>query len=156
MKGPRVILSEDFIQNAVIKYLKEKGWSEALHSAKLWEHGVDIKVRAKYGRYWLIEVKGDPSEKVKSPAGSRSSNFNSAVGQIITRMHSNRSKRYRDCYHGYKYGLAFSTYFRDMVIKKMPFNILRRLCLYVFFVDRNGNVEEINWRKLKKVQNNDK
>ena len=149
----RTILTEDFVQDAVIKYLDDKGWSKCLNSAELWEQGVDIKVRNNnYGRYWLVEVKGDPSIKVKSPAGSRSSSFNSAMGQIITRMHSNRSEKYRDCYHGYKYGLAFSTYFRDMVIRKTPFNVLRRLNLYVFFVDKNGNAEEINWRKLKKLQ----
>jgi len=152
MTKQRTILTEDFVQNAVIKYLDNKGWSKCLSSAKLWEHGVDIKVRNNnYGRYWLIEVKGDPSIKVKSPAGSRSSSFNSAMGQIITRMHSNRSEKYRDCYHGYKYGLAFSTYFRDMVIRKTPFNILRRLNLYIFFVDEKVNVEEINWQGLKKM-----
>ena len=135
------------------EYLKEKGWGTSLKAANLWEQGVDIKVKNdKYPRYWLIEVKGDPSSKVQSPSGSRSSSFNSAMGQIITRMYSNRNERYRDCYHGYKYGLAFSTYFRDMVIKKTPFNVLRRLCLYIFFVDRNKNVEEINWKKLKTIQ----
>ena len=154
MAEQRTILTEDFVQNAVVLYLKEKGWGTLLHAANLWEQGVDIKVRNdSYGRYWLIEVKGDPSAKVKNPAGSRSSSFNSAMGQIITRMHSNRNERYRDCYHGYKYGLAFSIYFRDMVIKKMPFNVLRRLCLYIFFVDKNRSVEEINWRALEKIQN---
>jgi len=155
MTKQRTILTEDFIQNIIIKYLASKGWSKCLTSAKLWEHGVDIKVKNNnYGRYWLIEVKGDPSIKVRSPAGSRSSSFNSAMGQIITRMHSNRSEKYWDCYNGYKYGLAFSTYFRDMVTRKTPFNILRRLNLYIFFVDEKSNVEEINWQKLKKLQKN--
>ncbi len=153
MKKQRTILTEEFVQSAVIKYLADNGWSQSLHRAKLCEQGVDIKVRNNnYGRYWLIEAKGDPSKKVKSPAGSRSSSFNSAMGQIITRMHSNRSERYRDCYHGYKYGLAFSTYFRDVVLRKIPFNVLRRLCLYLFFVDKDKNVEKIDWRKLKKIQ----
>lgn len=153
MTKQRTILTEDFVQNAVVEHLHSKGWSKSLNSAKLWEHGVDIKVRNNnYGRYWLVEVKGDPSAKVKSPTGSRSSSFNSAMGQIITRMHSNRSEKYRDCYHGYKYGLAFSIYFCDMVIKKTPYNILRRLNLYIFFVDEKGNVKEINWQKLKKLQ----
>ncbi|MEA2097530.1 MAG: hypothetical protein U9P70_00400 [Patescibacteria group bacterium] len=152
MTKQRIILTENFIQDAVIKYLANNGWSKCLNSAELWEQGVDIKVRNNnYGRYWLIEVKGDPKIKVKNPAGSRSSSFNSAMGQIITRMHSNRSEKYRDCYHGYKYGLAFSVYFRDMIIRKVPFNVLRRLCLYIFFVDKNKKVEEINWRRLKKM-----
>ena len=58
------------------------------------------------------------------------------------------------CKHGYKYGIAFSTYFHDMVIKKMSQYVMRRLCLWVFFVDKNGNVEEIDWTKMKKLQNN--
>ena len=155
---PRKILSETFIQNAIVEYLNQKGWSKSLNKANLWEQGVDIKVRNnKYGRYWLIEVKGDPSEKVKSPAGSRSSSFNSAIGQIITRMHNHRTSKYIGCEHGYKYGVAFSTYFRDMIIRKLPFWVMRRLCLYVFFVEEEGNkarVEEINWQKMKRLQMN--
>ncbi len=153
MKNKRIILKEQFVQQCVLNYLAKKGWGRVALNAGLWEHGVDIKVKNnKYGRYWLIEVKGDPSSKVKNPAGSRSSSFNSAMGQIITRMHSSRKEKYRSCYHGYKYGLAFSTYFREMVIRKIPFNVLRKLCLYLFFVDEEKNVEEIDWRKLKKIQ----
>jgi hypothetical protein len=150
----RIILTEDFVQKSVVAYLAKKGWDKSLQSAELWEQGVDIKVRnKKYGRYWLIEVKGDPSAKVKSPAGSRSSSFNSAVGQILTRMHNNRAIKYIGCEHGYKYGIAFSTYFREMIIRKLPHWVMRRLCLHVFFVDKKGKVEEINWQKMKKFQN---
>ena len=39
-----------------------------------------------------------------------------------------------------------------MVIKKIPFNVLRRLCLYIFFVDKNKKVEEIDWQNLKTIQ----
>lgn len=154
-KGKRIILSEPFIQKAVIKYLEKKGWSRCLQTVDLRESGVDIKVKNnKYERFWLVEVKGDPSSKVKSPAGSRSSSFNSAVGQILTRMHNNRRTKYIGCEHGNKYGIAFSTYFRNMVIKKMPHWVMRRLCLYIFFVNKKGEVEEINWHKMKNLQNN--
>lgn len=118
-----------------------------MQSAELWEQGVDIKVRNdKFSRYWLIEAKGDPSIKVKSPAGSMSSSFNSAVGQIITRMHRNGARGYK---YGYKYGIAFPVSFKKMVLRKMPFDVMDKLNLYIFFVDRAGFVEEIDWKKLK-------
>jgi len=154
MNQPRPILTEPFIQEKVLQCLISKGWSNITTNAELWEQGVDIKVRHKqYGRYWLIEVKGDPSSKVKNPSGSRSSSFNSAIGQIISRMHNNRKTKYLGCQHGYKYGIAFSTYFRDMVIRKLPHWVMRKLCLYVFFVNQKGHVEEIDWRLMKKLQN---
>lgn len=81
MNKPRKILTETFVQDSLIEYLKDNGWGKSLKGAELWEHGVDIKVRNdKFARYWLIEVKGDPSAKVKNPGGSRSSSFNSALG----------------------------------------------------------------------------
>ncbi len=150
MKKEREIITEDFVQNALIKYLEKEGWSKSLQSAELWEQGVDIKVRNnKVSRYWLIEAKGDPSIKVKSPAGSQSSSFNSAVGQIITRMHRNGVRGYK---YGYKYGIAFPISFKKMVLRKMPFDVMDKLNLYLFFVDKKGNVEEIHWKKLKELK----
>lgn len=148
MKAERKIIPETFVQECLIKYLEMNGWSKSLQSAELWEQGVDIKVRNdKFARYWLIEAKGDPSIKVKSPAGSMSSSFNSAVGQIITRMHRNGKRGYK---YGYKYGVAFPVSFRKMVLRKMPHDVMDKLNLYLFFVDGDGKVEEISWRDLKK------
>jgi len=147
MKKPREIITEDFVQKSLIAHLETNGWSKSLKGAELWEHGVDIKVRNNnFARYWLIEAKGDPSIKVKSPSGSQSSSFNSAVGQIITRMHRNGKRGYK---YGYKYGIAFPISFRKMVLKKMPFDVMDKLNLYIFFVDSKGNVEEIDWKMLR-------
>jgi len=144
------IINEDFVQKCLITYLEKQGWSKSLQSAELWEHGVDIKVRNnKFSRYWLIEAKGDPSESVKSPGGSRSSSLNSALGQILTRMHRNGKRVYK---YGYKYGIAFPNSFRGMVIKKIPFDVMDKLNLFVFFVDSKGDVEEIGWKIMKKLQ----
>ena len=138
------------MQSSVIKHLKLNGWSKSLASKELWEHGVDIKVRNnKFARYWLIEAKGDPSAKVKSPSGSKSSSFNSALGQIITRMHRNGARGYK---YGYKYGVAFPASFRKMVIQKMPFDVMDKLNLYLFFVDDLGMVEELDWKKVKEIK----
>ena len=149
MKKQREIITEGFVQKSLIKYLKQNGWSKSLKSAELWEQGVDIKVRNnQFARYWLIEAKGDPSIKVKSPSGSQSSSFNSAVGQIITRMHRNGKRGYK---YGYKYGVAFPVSFKKMVERKIPFDVLDKLNLYLFFVDGYGNVDEIDWKKLRNV-----
>ncbi len=141
------IITEGFVQKSVVAYLKNNGWNTSLRNAELWEQGVDIKVRNdSFSRFWLIEAKGDPSIRVKNPAGSMSSCFNSAVGQIITRMHRNGKRGYK---YGYKYGVAFPASFKKMVLRKMPFDVMDKLNLYLFFVDRLGNVEEISWRKMK-------
>lgn len=149
MKKERKIITEDFVQSHLIKHLELKGWSKSLKSAELWEQGVDIKVRNdRFSRYWLIEAKGDPSMKVKNPSGSMSSSFNSAVGQIITRMHREGARGYK---YGYKYGIAFPSSFRKMVLRKIPFDVMDKLNLYVFFVDGSGEVEEIDWKSIKKI-----
>lgn len=150
MKNPREIITETFVQNSLIKYLETNGWSKSLQSAELWEQGVDIKVRNnRFARYWLIEAKGDPSAKVKSPSGSMSSSFNSAIGQIITRMHRDGARGYK---YGYKYGVAFPSSFKKMVLRKIPFDVMDKLNLYLFFVDSLGNVEEIDWKRLKEMK----
>ena len=144
------LLTEPFVQKKVIDYLALNGWSSNLQKAELTQQGVDIKVKNnKFGRYWLIEVKGDPTEKVKSPSGSRSSVFNSALGQIISRMHTDRKKGYK---YGYKYGIAFPISYKELALKKLPYDVCDKLNLYLFFVNSKGNVEECNHKKIKKIQ----
>lgn len=150
MKKEREIITETFVQNSLIKYLEINGWSKSLKSAELWEQGVDIKVRNnKFARYWLIEAKGDPSLRVKSPSGSMSSSFNSALGQIITRMHRDGKRGYK---YGYKYGVAFPVSFKKMVVRKIPFDVMDKLNLYLFFVGGSGDIEEVDWKKLRDIK----
>ena len=147
MKKVRQIITESFVQENVIKHLEANGWSKSLKFAELWEQGVDIKVcNNRFARYWLIEAKGDPSIKVINPGGSQSSSFNSALGQIITRMHRNGKRGYK---YGYKYGIAFPASFRRMVLRKLPFDVMDKLNLYLFFVDSTGAVEEISWKNMR-------
>lgn len=144
------ILTETFVQKRVIQYLRANGWNTSLQSGELWERGVDIKVRNdKFSRYWLIEAKGDPSETVKSPSGIRSSSFNSALGQIVTRMHRNGKRGYK---YGYKYGIALPGSFEKMVLKKMPYDVMDKLNLYLFFVYPDGLVKEIDWKTLRTLK----
>ena len=149
-------MTEQFVREKIEKYLKDKGWSDNLQPPALRRRGVDIKVKKekpkKYGRYWLIEIKGDPRSKVKSPGGSRSSSFNSAVGQIITRMHTKR-KKYKQSYHGYKYGVGFPLSFKKKVLNNLPYHVCEKLNLYAFFVNSRGEVKEYDHKKIEKFQN---
>ena len=147
------LLEETFIQKQVINYLsKTKGFNKPVKPTGLREHGVDIKIKHKdCGWYFLVECKGDPSEDVKFPEGWRSSAMNSAIGQIITRMHTKR----KALYGGYNYGVAFPYSFKNRVLSKIPYYACNRLRLSIFLVNSKGEVEEYNHRKLKTIQNNE-
>ena len=145
------LLKEEFIQDKVVQYLETLGYDKNQNTKELWEHGVDIKVRHRgFSRYWLIEVKGDPGKNVKSPGGSRSSSLNSAVGQIVSRMHTNRKDR--NYKYGYKYGVAFPESFREMVLRKIPYDVCFKLNIYLFFVNALGQVDMYDWKKVKVLQ----
>lgn len=145
-----ILLTEDFVQEQIVKYLALNGWSKSLKAKGLREHGVDIKVRNdKFARYWLIEVKGDASSKAKSPRSAREVNFNLALGQIMTRMHSNGARGYK---YRYKYGVGYPASFKSIVVRRLPFDVCDKLNLYVFFVDEAGVVELLSWQNLKKLQ----
>lgn len=144
------LLTEDFVQEQIIMYLTNNGWSTSLKSKSLKEHGVDIKVRNdKFSRYWLIEVKGDASQNAKYPKSHREVNFNLAVGQIVTRMQTTGARVYK---YRYKYGIGYPASFKDLVIRRLPYDVCDKLNLYVFLVDESGTVEKLGWRDLKKAQ----
>lgn len=152
LKNKQKILTEPFVQRYVRKYLSELGYgqTEDLKNTDLHKQGVDIKVKnRKYGRYFLVEVKGDPSIKATSPGGWRSSALNSALGQIITRMKRDGRPGYK---YGYKYGIGFPTSFKNMLIHKVPFDAFNKLNLYAFFVSPSGQVECYDWRGIRDEQ----
>ena len=144
------MLTESFVQEKIIEFLQKNGWSTSLRSKLLKEHGVDIKVRNnKFSRYWLIEVKGDASPNAKYPKSHREVNFNLAIGQIITRMQTAGTRAYK---YRYKYGIGYPASFKDLIIRRLPFDVCDKLNLYIFLVDGNGVVEMLGWRDLKKAQ----
>lgn len=139
-----VELSESFVKKAVIhNWLYSNGWTRRLKVGELAEPGVDIQVRhEKYGRDFLIEVKGE-SKKAKFPSSSREVAFVQALGQILSRMK----------YQGRNYfGVAFPETFRAKAIKRIPWQVAKKLLLYVFLVDKKGNVERLSWKELKVFQ----
>jgi len=144
------LLTEKFVQDSIIEYLYKNGWSKKMRAKGLKEHGVDIKVQNdKVSRYWLIEVKGDASPKAKYPRSHREVNFNLAIGQIITRMHTTGGRAYK---YRYKYGIGYPSTFKDIVTRRLPYDVCDKLNLYIFFADAKGNVEMLDWKKLKKLQ----
>lgn len=146
------LLTEPFVQKSVRKYLKKEGFGKDLRNTELTAQGVDIKVQKTKpktcGWYYLVECKGDPSLEAKSHGGWRSSALNSALGQIISRMHTNR----RSLYGGYNYGVALPTSFEKIALHKIPYYVCNRLRLSIFLVNHRGEVEKYNHRKLKKIQ----
>jgi len=147
------LLKEQFVKRSVLKYLDKYGFGDPKNKiTDLREKGVDIKVQKlrprPCGWYYLVECKGDPSKKVKHPNGWRSSATNSALGQIISRMHTSR----KSLYGGYNFGVAFPYSFKDKALKKIPYYVCNRLRLSIFLVDNGGNVEKYDHRKLKIIQ----
>jgi hypothetical protein len=144
------LLKELFVQKRIRDHLRGKGFGKYNDkNTELHEPKVDIKVKHKdCGWYYLVECKGDPGKNVKSAPGIRYSSMNSAIGQIITRMHTNR----KALYGGYNYGVAFPSSFKKLVLNKIPYYVCNRLRLSIFLVDPSGEVEEYNHRKLKLIQ----
>lgn len=143
-------LKEQFVKKHVLKYLDRKSFGNSREDmTDLYQRGVDIKVKHRScGWYYLVECKGDPSEKVKHPNGWRSSATNSALGQIISRMHTSR----KSFYGGYNYGVAFPYSFKEKVLKKIPYYVCNRLRLSIFLVKQKGEVEKYDHRKLRVLQ----
>ena len=153
-KKNQKLLKEQFVKRSVLKYLEKEGFGDPRERiTDLGERGVDIKVQKlrpkPCGWYYLVECKGDPNEKAKHPSGWRSSATNSALGQIISRMHTNR----KSLYGGYNYGVAFPYSFKDKVLKKIPYYVCNRLRLSIFLISPKEEVEKYDHRKLKVIQN---
>lgn len=136
--GKRV--SEDFVKNAVIKWLSANGWGH-FEFDDLHTHGVDIRARHhKYTRYFYIEAKGQG----KIPQANESY-FVSALGQIVTRMTAGKSTRTY-------YGLGLHEISANIARRRIPWQVAKKLLLYIFAVDAAGTVKQYSWKDLKRVQ----
>lgn len=139
-------LSEKFVKKAIIKWLFRNGWGRNLEVGELRDRGVDIKVRHNnYSRYFLIETKGMGSKNIKAPAARREVIFINSLGQIITRMKTSGSTRYY-------YGLGLPELSTKIAVRRLPWQIAKKLLLYIFSVSREGRVKQYSWQDLKKIQ----
>lgn len=133
-------ISEEFVKRAVIKWLSKNGWGH-FEFDDLHTHGVDIRAKkVKYSRYFFIEAKGDAPGR-----SSGETAFVYCLGQIITRMRDGGTTR------NY-YGLALSERSAKIAIRRVPWQVSRKLCLYIFSVDDEGNVIRLSWQDLKTKQ----
>ncbi len=135
------LLKEWFIKKAIISWLSRNGWGTNLRSGELSERGVDIKVmHNKYPRYFLVEAKGEGKSKHVNE-----NNFVYGLGQIITRMNTSRSTRYR-------YGLGLPEKSAGVAKRRVPWQIAKKLLLSIFSVDKNGKVKCYEWKEIKQFQ----
>ncbi len=146
-----VSLDEKFVRRKIIDYLGRHGWGRNLREKATDEHGVDISVwHNNYQRRFLVEAKGNSKNKIKAPRSRMEVNFNIALGQILTRMKTEKAdKHYK---YTRKYGVGFPDSYQDIIFRRLPWAVCDVLNLYVFLVDSTGKVKEYCWRDLKKLQ----
>ena len=138
MKKP---LSEKFVKQSIIKWLFRNGWGRNLEVGELRDQGVDIRVKNnKVSRFFLIETKGEGKTRQVSE-----STFVHSLGQIITRMKTGGTTRYY-------YGLGLPELSAKIAIRRVPWQVAKKLLLYIFAVDKTGKVKQYSWQDLKKVQ----
>jgi len=142
-------ITEEFVERAIIKYLSQNEWGTNLQFGGLHEKGVDIKVRHnRYSRYFLVECKGEGrSKNVKSNNSHKEVAFVYSLGQIITRMNTTGRTRYY-------YGLGLPESSAKIALRRLPWQVAKKLLLYVFSVDNTGKVQKYDWQSLKNGKNN--
>jgi len=134
------IISEDFVKNSIIKWLSANGWGH-FQFGDLHEKGVDIKAKHhQYSRYFLVETKGQGKIRQADEVA-----FVHSLGQIITRMKTNKTTRYY-------FGLGLPEVSAKIALRRLPWQVAKKLFLYVFSVDQSGNVGQYSWQDLKKAQ----
>lgn len=134
------LVNEKFVKQSVIKWLFRNGWGRNLEVGELRDRGVDIRVRHNdYARYFLIETKGEGKIRQADEVA-----FVYSLGQIITRMKAGRARYY--------YGLGLPEVSAKIAIRRTPWQVAKKLLLYIFSVDKSGKVKQYSWQDLKKIQ----
>ena len=134
------VISEKFVKQSIIKWLFRNNWGRNLEVGELRDRGVDIRVRHNdYARYFLIETKGEGKIRQADEVA-----FVYSLGQIITRMKAGRARYY--------YGLGLPEVSAKIAIRRVPWQVAKKLLLYIFSVDKSGKVKQYSWQDLKKIQ----
>ena len=139
MKKP---LTEKFVKQSIIKWLFRNGWDRNLEVGELRDQGVDIRVKNnKVSRFFLIETKGEGKTRQVNE-----STFVHSLGQIITRMKTGGTTRYY-------YGLGLPELSAKIALRRIPWQIAKKLYLIILSVNQREDVIEYDWTSLKKFQN---
>jgi hypothetical protein len=135
-------ISEDFVKNSIIKWLSANNWGH-FQFGGLRERGVDIKAKHnQYPIYDFIETKGQG--KIRQARQADEVAFVYSLGQIITRMKTNNTRN--------KHAIGLPTTSAKIALRRLPYQVAKKLLLYIFSVDQNGNVNQYSWQDLKKGQ----
>ncbi|PIP17198.1 MAG: hypothetical protein COX44_01190 [Candidatus Portnoybacteria bacterium CG23_combo_of_CG06-09_8_20_14_all_37_13] len=136
------LISEKFVKQSIIKWLFRSGWGRNLEVGELRDQGVDIRVKNnKVSRFFLIETKGEGKTRQVSE-----STFVHSLGQIITRMKTGGTTRYY-------YGLGLPELSAKIALRRIPWQIAKKLYLIILSVNQREDVIEYDWTSLKKFQN---
>lgn len=135
-------ITENFVKDSIIKWLSSNGWGYFKYD-KLHTHGVDIRARnTKYSRYYYIETKGLGKNRSSAEVG-----FIYSLGQIMTRMKDNKST-----INYYALGLPKKS--AKIALRRLPWQVSKKLHLNILSVDNDGNVTQYTWKELQ--ESNDK
>ncbi len=138
-------LSERNVRRAIVEWLFRNGYGRNLRERGTGDHGIDIQVRHnRYGRYFIIECKGDPVRRIKSLNSRREVCFLLALGQIASRMKVGAAL--------YRYGIGFPETYREKVLRRLPWTFCKKTNLCVLLVSKAGKVGCVTWRELKRHQ----
>jgi len=134
-------LTEKFVKQSIVKWLFRNGWGRNLKVGELRDQGVDIRVKNnKVSRFFLIETKGEGKTRQVNESA-----FVHSLGQIITRMKTGGTTRYY-------YGLGLPELSAKIAIRRIHWQVAKKLLLYIFSVSRDGKVKQYAWQDLKKFQ----
>ncbi len=137
------VLSERDVRRAFRQWLFRNDWGRNCIEKETHEQGVDIQVcHNRYSRYFLIETKGESSSA--SAKSQRETAFVYSLGQIITRMNVGKARYY--------YGLGLPAPSATIAVRRIPWQVAKKLLIYVFSVDSKGKVTKYGWQQMKKVQ----
>lgn len=139
-------LTERDVQIAVLDYLYKDGWGTRPHVKHTNEKGVDIVVQndAVPQRRFFIETKGESS--AKSKYSMHETNFVYALGQLMTRM------KVVEARYTYNYGLGLPERSAKIALRRIPWQLAQKLCIYIFSVDRDKNVIKYSSADMRKAQ----
>jgi len=139
------IINEKFVVERIKQYLAPQ-W-EVIAEKDLHERGCDLVLRDTFNKHkarrFLIECKG--KSYAKSSKSVNETVWLYALGQLITRMRVVAR-------HAYKYGLGLPEVSAKKALKRIPWQVARLLCLYIFSVNDEGNVKEYSPKDFKKFQ----
>ncbi|MDD4271495.1 MAG: hypothetical protein PHF50_01680 [Patescibacteria group bacterium] len=131
------IITEDFVKNSIIKYLSSNNWGY-FQFGGLHERGADVRAKHnQYPIYYYIETKGQGKIRQADEVA-----FVYSLGQIITRMKTNNTRN--------KYAIGLPSVSAKIALRRLPWQVAKKLLLYILSVDHDGKVKQYSWQDLKK------